>query len=87
MTPQLQDGTETVWAGCLWCRHLREGATCDAYPKGIPHTIQMGLESHLLERGTEVKDEDGNRIVYELVNDAKRIRDEGRIPLAHERRL
>lgn len=31
---------------CVFCRHLREGAACDAFPRGIPEEILYGAHDH-----------------------------------------
>jgi hypothetical protein len=32
---------------CLWCKHLKPGLNCDAFPERIPDAIIDGLDSHV----------------------------------------
>ncbi len=69
MSPTLQDGTETAFPGCLWCRHLhgQEGPPrCAAFPDGVPPPIQMGLTDHLEQR-TDLGQDENNYVVYEPI--------------------
>lgn len=70
MSPRLVDGTETTFAGCIWCKHLQgpEGPPrCTAFPDGIPPGIQIGHESHTKPRHDLGQDRN-NEVVFEPID-------------------
>ena len=48
------------WMGCGACKHLKNtpgvGASCPAFPQGIPMSIASGDTSHLTKYPTQVGD-------------------------------
>ena len=56
---------------CDFCRHRRDGATCKAYPDGIPRSILTGAVDHFKPR-----DGDGGTL-YQLDPTYREIAEDG----------